>query len=165
LGKWESEVKLSSGGKRTYSHRVVGKSWKTSIRLSEKEQTVELQFGDGPRITMGLNDGVIRPQSEVGVGPEVAAIVSSLVVKGSPSGGEGHVKRRSASVLDGVRKRGINYSSASVPRVIGSESLQLAHSDPIGKKEQHVQASQKAKSAETSEGRVKNTRPPEGVPR
>jgi hypothetical protein len=124
----------SSGGKRAYSHRVDGKRWKTSIRLSERDQTVELQFGDGPRIAMGLNDGVIRPQAEVGVGPEVAAIVSSLVVKGSPSGGDGHVKRRSASVLDGDRERGINYSSASVPRVIGSESLQLAHSDPKWKK-------------------------------
>jgi hypothetical protein len=69
--------------------------------------------------------------------------VSSLVVKGSPSGGDGHVKRRSASVLDGDRERGINYSSASVPRVVGSESLQLAHSDPKWKKNSTFRQSKK----------------------
>ena len=54
---------------------------------------MEVQVGDGPKITLGFNDGAIRPQEEVGIGPELAAIVSSLVVKGSPSGDDGHVER------------------------------------------------------------------------
>jgi hypothetical protein len=109
---------------------VVGKSWKTSIRLSEKNQIVELQFGDGPRITLGFNDGAIRPQEEVGIGPELAAIVSSLVVKGDPSGDVEHVGQPSETVSEGVRGRGVSYLSETVPQMIGVDSLKLAQTKP-----------------------------------
>jgi hypothetical protein len=126
IWKWESKIKLS--GKESILAQSGRKHWKTSIRLSEKNQTVDIQFGDGPKITLGFDDGAIRPQEEVGIGPEVAAIVSSLVVKGNPSGDDEHVERLFETVPSGVRERGISYPSETVPQVLGSDSLRLAQS-------------------------------------
>jgi hypothetical protein len=131
IWKWESKVKLS--GKESILAQSGRKHWKTSIRLSEKNQIVELQFGDGPRITMGLNDGVIRPQAEVGVGPEVAAIVSSLVVKGCPSGDDERMNQLTRTLPAGViGTEGVATLEDLTSGVIGTGSEGLAHTKPQG---------------------------------
>jgi hypothetical protein len=89
---------------------------------------VDIQFGDGPILTLDL-DGSIQPREEAGIGPEMAAIASSLnVYEASPSGDDEHVERLFETVPAGVRERGISYPSETVPQVLGSDSLRLAQS-------------------------------------
>ena len=74
-------------------------------------------------------DGSIQPREEAGIGPEMAAIASSLnVYEASPSEADEHMNRLSETVPGGVRERGINYPSETVPQVLGSDSLRLAQS-------------------------------------
>jgi len=62
-------------------------------------------------------DGSIQPREEAGIGPEMAAIASSL-----------NVYEKSPSTID--RGRGISYLSETVPQMIGVDGLKLARTAP-----------------------------------
>ena len=98
--------------------------------MKQQYQTVKIQFGGGPVVTMGLNDGAIRPQREVGIGPELAARVSTQVVQGDPSGDDRHVAQLSESVSGGGEAQGIDHPSASTPQMLGRNSQSLAYQKP-----------------------------------
>jgi hypothetical protein len=113
----ESEDKLSRKERR-------------NAQISKSKNKVDIQFGDGPILTLDL-DGSIQPREEAGIGPEMAAIASSLnVYEASPSGIDEHVSQLSETVSADVRSRGGRHPSETVSQMLGVDSLKLAQDSP-----------------------------------
>jgi hypothetical protein len=98
---------------------------------------VDIQFGDGPLMTLVDLDGSIQPREEAGIGPEMAAIASSLnVYETSPSDADEHVNQVSETVSSGFRNQGVSYLLETVPQMYGIDSSRLAQDKPTFKKGQ-----------------------------
>ena len=122
----------------------------------EQYQSKRLQFEDGLKMTMRLNDGAIRPHWKVGIGPELAARLSTQVLMGDPSGDEEHVNQLSETVSAGFRNQGSSYPSETVPQNLGIDSSRPAQSEPNGsriklpgKKRKSARATGKPRSPST----------------
>ena len=129
----ESEAKLSRKERR-------------NAQISKSKNKVDIQFGDGPLVRLDL-DGSIQPREEAGIGPEMAAIASSLnVYEASPSNANEHMNQVSETMSSGFRNQGDRYLLETVSQMYGIDSSRLAQNKPTVKKGQALRKRKQKRS-------------------